>query len=510
MWIKTSLLAAFAILILGTPATAQHAGDYNGDGYQDLAFGLAGENVGAFVDAGIVHVIYGTASGLSAAGNQVWSQNSNGIADSSESFDSLSEGVSGDFNNDGYDDLVLAVPEEDGGGFVDAGAIHVLYGSSIGLRSAGSQFWTQDTPGVLDAAESGDFFGASLAAGDFNNDGFDDLAIGAPSEGYLTIFDAGGVHVLYGPASGLQTLNSQFWTQNSSGIADSVENSDAFGESLASGDFNGDGFDDLAIGAPGETLGILNETGVVHVLYGSNIGLRSTNSQFWHQNVAGVVGTSASFDAFGNSLCAGDFNNDGFGDLAISVLGKNVGTALNAGAVVVLYGSASGLVATGNQQWTRNSGGIPGLSTTNDLFGESIECGDFDGDGFDDLAIGVALANVGTQVDAGVVHIIYGTVLGLRSTGTQMWSQNSSGINDLSESGDGFGAALFVGDFDGDDRADLAIGVASEDFIAVSNVGVMAVIYGSNTGLASARNQVWHQNSPGILESLEASDAEGL
>ena len=88
--------------------------------------------------------------------------------------------VSGDFNNDGFADLAIGVPDEAVGDLTSAGAVYILYGSATGLSTANTQFSNQDSAGLPDQPEDLDFFGASLAAGDFNNDGFADLAIGVP------------------------------------------------------------------------------------------------------------------------------------------------------------------------------------------------------------------------------------------------------------------------------------------------------------------------------------------
>ena len=102
--------------------------------------------------------------------------------------------------------------------------------------------------------KNGDEFGATLAHGDFNGDGYDDLAIGAPGEKLGGKNNSGSVNVLYGSASGLTAIGDQLWTQDSNSVADSSQAGDRFSDSLAVGDFNGDGFADLAIGAPGEDL----------------------------------------------------------------------------------------------------------------------------------------------------------------------------------------------------------------------------------------------------------------
>jgi hypothetical protein len=90
--------------------------------------------------------------------------------------------IFGDFSGDGRYDALSAFQEKTSGAVTDAGAVLVMYGKSVGLTSDGSQVFTQDMAGVADAGEAGDQFGAALSAGDFNNDGFADLAIGAPGE----------------------------------------------------------------------------------------------------------------------------------------------------------------------------------------------------------------------------------------------------------------------------------------------------------------------------------------
>ena len=122
--------------------------------------------------------------------------------------------------------------------------------------------------------------GAAQVHGDFNGDGIADLAIGVPNEDVGTIADAGAVNVLYGTATGLSSATNQIWTQNSLGIVGDVsEDFDLFGFALAAGDFNGDGFDDLAVGVVGEDvavfMGTVANAGAINVLYGSANGLQS-------------------------------------------------------------------------------------------------------------------------------------------------------------------------------------------------------------------------------------------
>ena len=141
------------------------AGDFNGDGRADLAIAAPQENI----SAGVVHVLYGSAGGLTATGSQLWCQDSPGIAGAAEFEDNFGAAlVAGDFNSDGRADLgVGALGEND-----FAGVVHVLYGAAAsGLTAAGSQLWSQDSPGIAGVAEARDFFGNALAAGTLSTSG---------------------------------------------------------------------------------------------------------------------------------------------------------------------------------------------------------------------------------------------------------------------------------------------------------------------------------------------------
>ncbi len=136
-------------------------GDFDADGTHDLAIGVPGKNVAGVTNAGSVAVMYGSGTGLTGQGNQVWSQNTSGIRGAVQSGDSFGEWLSsGNFNGVGVASLAIGVPQEDIGARTDAGATQVIVGwAEAGLTAAGDQHWDQRDPGMPSGAEAGDYFG---------------------------------------------------------------------------------------------------------------------------------------------------------------------------------------------------------------------------------------------------------------------------------------------------------------------------------------------------------------
>jgi hypothetical protein len=422
---------------------AMTAGDFNSDGYMDLAIGVPYEDIGTAPDGGAVNVLYGTEDGLGTDSNQFWSQGA-GIDGAIETGDNFGAALAaGDFDGDGYTDLAVGVPFEDyDATHTDSGGVNVIYGSSTGLTGAGDQYWDQETIGG--ASVTGDQLGASLAAGDFNRDGYSDLAIGVPYHDF-GISNIGVVDILYGSASGLTTTGNQMWLQGFYSIPGDPEDGDHFGSCLATADFNGDGYADLAVGVPDDNVApAIFRAGAVNVLFGSASRLTGTGSQLLTENTLSP-GYSETMDRFGTSLAAGDFDRDGFADLAVGIPLKDFPGADSAGAVEIFHGAGIGLHADSTDdildQDTVNIADDPEL---NDTFGTSLAAGDFDGDGYADLAIGVPSEDLGSGIvitNAGLVHVLYGSSDGLSGTGSQVWTQDS-GIEGFAESNDFFGQSL--------------------------------------------------------------------
>jgi len=484
--------------------------DFNKDGYADLAIGVPSEDVGAVVDAGAVNVLYGRPTGLTGDRSQYFTQNTPGVRSIAEPNDRFGGNLTaGDFNKDGFGDLAIGVSREAVGSIRRAGAVHVLYGRITGLTGARSQYFTQNTARVLSIAEANDQFGANLTAGDFDSDGFTDLAIGVPAENVGHYYDAGAVNVLYGGTSGLTGAGSQYLNQNTPGVGGPPGG--RFGTALVAGDFDDDGYADLAIGAPDAAtgIGLHGEAGVVNVLYGGAAGLTGSGSRLFNQDTPGVRDSVETLDAFGLGLAAGDFDNDGAVDLAVGAVGESIGDIFSAGAIHVLYGGGDGLTGAGSQYFTQNSPGVSSSAEEHENFGGPMAAGDFDDDGYADLAIGVPIESIGTTGSAGAVTVLYGGAAGLTGAGSQYFNQNTPGVATVAEAGDLFGVAVIAVDFDHDHFADLAVGVPGESGTALNAVGAVNIIFGNGRGLTGAGSQFFTQNSPGVWDAHEEGDQFG-
>jgi hypothetical protein len=383
-----------------------------------------------------------------------------------------------DFNGDGFDDLAIGVPSEGVGGAAFAGAVNVVYGSPGGLAGT-NQVLIQANP------EAGDLFGFAVAKGDFNADGFTDLAVGAPHEDVGGVVLAGAVNVFYGSAAGLPA-SSQVRLQAN------PEDSDQFGFALDAGLFNDDNVMDLAVGAPGETVGGRRGAGAVSVFYGSAAGLPATSQTL-------LQGNPEPGDNFGAALVAGFFNADQ-GDLAVGAPREDVGSAGGAGAVNVFYGTPAGLPAASQVL-------LQGNPEVGDQFGSALAAGFFDGDIWSDLAVGAPTETVGGKADAGAVSVFFGSVTRLSGTARQTFVQGA-GVGGTAEAGDNFGAALAAGPLD-TGPSDLAVGAPFEDLGAKADAGAVNVVYGSATGLVG-RGQVLTQDSPGVAGTAESGDLFGV
>jgi CSLREA domain-containing protein len=466
--------------------------DINGDGHAD---GVVGEP-GRDNFAGGVHVLYGTDNALTAdasgtaLNDQLLTQNSPGVPGGSEANDIFGFAVAvADFNGDGCGDVAIGVPGED----QSAGTVIVLYGSTSGVITAGAQRFQEGT-GVPGNRFSGEDFGDTLTTGDLNDDGIADLAIGVPFERAGGI-DRGAVAVVYGAAGGLGTgtTATSLLTQNSPGVPGGSEDFDNFGFSLAVGDFDGAGVDDLAVGVPGEN----NATGVVIVLPGqATSGVGALAGTSFSQNTAGVPGTAEANDFFGGAVAAGDVTNDGKSDLAVGSPAENNGR----GFVNLLKGSPTGLTGTGAQGFSQDSTGVVGVAGPDDGFGSALAMGHLDGGSTSDLAIGVPGDAIGSVPGAGSVNILLGTSAGLSTAegGGERFSQDTDGIGSTAEDGDGFGFSLAALPIESVGIDNLLIGAPFEAIGSQTGAGIFHVLRTNEFGPVSFGSQTWSDNSAGV------------
>ncbi len=474
---------------------AMASGDFNCDNFDDLAIGVADEDYSnGGVNSGAVNIIYGgTGSGdrLSTSGNKVFTQSDFTPAGPDEYFGAAL--AAGDFNGDDCDDLAIGIPEDNFRG-VRAGGVVVAYGSVNGIQpGSNNQFWDQDSSSISGVAELGDNFGAALAAGDFNNDDYDDLAIGVPYERVDDVYHAGAVNIIYGSASRLTSTGNRVFTASTPGMQGSGPQSEQFGGQLAAGDFDNNLYDDLAIGAPTSSIDAFNlGSGAVRVLYSySGSGPSTTNNQLWRWGSSALPGRPQFFwysgANFGIALAVGRFNNDYNDDLAIGAPGYYHG-----GAVQVLYGSTSRLSTTNALYLDRDVSGVAGTSIDGENFGASLAAGNFNKNFGDDLLVGVPESITDGTSNIGTVHIFYSISSGLSVNNNLILNQGDLGGYGA-QYGDLFGSAVACGDFNLDGHDDVVIGVPHETRSNIRFSGVAHVLYSDLQGVSMTGEQVLRQ-----------------
>lgn len=524
------LVAAVAGLTLGalvagpSPAGAAQLGncDVNGDGFDDLPVSSPNEDASGFRNSGRVSVMFGGPNGLRDSGTSI-------RGDEGEELGTTM--VCGDFNGDGFSDLAVGWPfgcagdmNFDNGrcdGVERAGQVLIVPGSADGPRWNRQSVVHQNSPGIKGTAQVGDVFGFSLATADFDGDGFDDLVVGAPGEDIKGVRNAGQVHLIYGSAGGLSERDLRRH-QNSKGVVDNNERGDFFGESLSIGDFDADGNWDLAVGTPSEDINGHSDAGAITVLYGNTNGGLSRRTQLIHQDLTGFFGDAEDGNRLGSVLAAGnvwtDVSGAGYWDLLVGIPGEEVLVQVDdgvfvrpseAGTVAAVRGTENGLDT--NQVQTRSRNRIfldQGQAATNDHFGAALAIADFDGDGLEDLAVGVPGDDAGKR-NSGSVHLLAGQRFAPPGLSVDfIIHQDSPGMAGARNRGDRVGLTFATGDFNGDGLKDLAVGIPEENVRGRKNAGAFMVIDGHLAGLGSGANRVYKERDVG--GDIEAWDNFGM
>ena len=375
------------------------AADFNGNGQDDLVVGVPYEDFsrsrgGTWTDAGVVHVFWGTASGLVATTSDLLTPDDYTCTE--DFFDGLEFGyalASRDRDGDPNEDLVIGMPGANRpewhifDSVEDAGSIFSLTGNAT-LGLSGGFCWAP-----WDELSPGSRFGSAIALGDTNDGGSDNEAIvGAPFGDDAVLNDDNEGLMFQYPVAGF--------------LSQAGADGDLFGSAVATGDFQGLGYHQVLVGAPESDVAGPSSAGRVR-LYDDGAPGAS-----FEQGTGALLESAEGFDRFGQVLGVGDFNHDGYDDAVFGVPGENLddlgANKLDAGVVHVQYGDTAGLDAGASQLFHWDDGAFElWTAVGNDRFGAAVGAGDFDGDGVDDLAIGAATASSGGP-NRGIIQVLYG------------------------------------------------------------------------------------------------------
>jgi Ca2+-binding RTX toxin-like protein len=392
------------------------AGDINGDGIDDLIIGASGADPNGQYNAGSSYVVFGTKSGLSASLDLSSLNGSNGFVINGNAGDSSGTSVSsaGDINGDGIDDLIIGARYADPNGQNYAGSSYVVFGNNSGLSASLDLSSLNGSNGFVINGNAGDSSGTSVSsAGDINGDGIDDLIIGAPDADPNGQFQAGSSYVVFGTKSGLSASLDLSSLNGSNGfVINGINSDDSSGNSVSSaGDINGDGIDDLIIGAVFASPNGQFRAGSSYVVFGTNGGFgASLDLSSLNGSNGFVINGINDRDFSGTSVSsAGDINGDGIDDLIIGAFRASPNGQNYAGSSYVVFGTNGGFGASLDLSSLNGSDGfvINGINDR-DFSGTSVSnAGDINGDGIDDLIIGSG-ADPNGQERAGSSYVVFG------------------------------------------------------------------------------------------------------
>ncbi|MEH1164311.1 FG-GAP repeat protein [Micromonospora sp. CPCC 205539] len=383
------------------------------------------------------------------------------------------------------------------------GAVHVLPGAATGgFTNLGSQYFDHATPGMPTDDGSPDRhskindFGSALASGDFDHDGFDDLAIGSVHDRF---------RILYGGPSGLSTAEARMFRLADVAPADDVPGEGVVGENLFGysftvGDFDGDGTDDLVAGA---SRAGLDWAGGVAVFRGTPGGLNAGAAQ-WIRGDAPGLPITAETDGFGAVLASADFDSDGRDDLAIGFDRDGLGEKSFAGSVVILPGAAGGVSIAASRVFTQDTPGVPDAPEWYDGFGHALAAGDLTGDGYADLVVTARSEGLNSTAGnrGGSLTVLRGSPGGLTVGGAQYWTQQTPGVPGSDDPAVLFGWVLAFADFDRDGRGDVAVASPEEVVGGVEGAGAITIFRGNSEGLTTTGLRRLDAATPGLPTNL--------
>ena len=470
------------------------AGDVNGDGFGDLIVGASRADPVGGSDAGKSYVVFGTGGGFGAsinlsaieAGTGGFVINGQTAGDQS----GFSVAPAGDVNGDGFDDLIVGARYADPTGGTNAGKSYVVFGTGGGFgASIDLSAIAAGTGGfVLNGQNTTDQSGFSVAsAGDVNGDGFDDLIVGAFRADSAGGFDAGKSYVVFGTGGGFgASINLAAIAAGTGGFVMNGESpNDVSGRSVDSaGDINGDGFDDLIVGANLASPAGGSQAGKSYVVFGTGGGFgASINLSTIAAGTGGfVINGQSTNDASGRSVAsAGDVNGDGLDDLIVGAYTADPAGGSYAGKSYVLFGKSGGFGASINLSAIEagTSGFVINGQSGNDYSGRSVaSAGDVNGDGFDDLIVGAYGADPAGGAQAGKSYTIFGrdftgTVTKLGTVASETLT-GTVGADDIV-------AGLGNDTLDGKGGADALLGGGGNDTIKVADLAFQRVDGGAGT-----------------------------
>ncbi len=443
------------------------AGDINDDGYDDILIGAYQADPGGSSQSGQSYVVFGSASGFSSSFELSTLDGSNGFSMNGIDVDDnsgLSVSAAGDLNSDGIDDLVIGAFGGDAGD-TNSGESYVLFGKSTAFSSSIELSSLDGSNGFqINGIDSADNSGVSVSnAGDINGDGYDDLIVGANGADANGI-NSGESYVIFGDAAGFSASIDLSTLDGTNGFKlNGIQSADSSGISVAdAGDVNGDGIDDLLIGA-NRASPASSSSGEAYVVFGKADGFSaSVNlSNLDGSNGFELTGIGSHTRAGTSVSSAGDINGDGYSDILVGANGADTTNGSNTGQIYVIFGKQDGFSAsTALHTLDGSNGFIINGESQNDNSGLSVSgAGDVNGDGFDDIIIGALLADAPNS-DSGKGYVVFGKASGF-STVFELSALSTNGgyIIEGSEISARTGISVSgAGDIDGDGLDDVIVG----------------------------------------------------